>query len=151
MARTRHKGITRVEFPDKHMVGYYVRVAWGGKHRAKFVSDTRYGDRLAALDAAIQLRDQFERELGKPRTEHLIAAPTEENVSRNTGIRRIKEGHTWYWVATYSPEPGRRRTTRYSETKHGPRKAEQLARRFRREGERRRKRNLMTKTRQRPE
>lgn len=141
MAKTRHKGITRVDLPDHHMVGYYVRVNWNGQKRAKFVSDGRHGDRLAALDEAIRLRDAFERELGKPRTDRLIFGRHTRNTSGEPGIRRLKENGTWYWEASYSIGPGYRKTTRFSERKHGKRGAKLLARRFRAMGEAERRRS----------
>jgi hypothetical protein len=42
----------------------------------KFFSDKKYGDRLGALTAALEWRDQTERELGKPRSEEPVISPT---------------------------------------------------------------------------
>lgn len=65
------------------MYRYWVRIQWQGQKYAKFFSDRRYGDGLAALDAAIEWRNATERAVGKPRTEQLvIGAPS----SNNTGV-----------------------------------------------------------------
>ncbi|MEI6181163.1 MAG: hypothetical protein WCP31_10440, partial [Chloroflexales bacterium] len=132
----RHKGLTRCDYPERHMVGYMVRVAWAGERRQKFFADTKHGDRLGALAAALDWRDQQERELGKPRTERLIFG----KASSNTGIpgvtRLVRAGHPVLQVTWY--ENGRQRRTSISIDKHGERAALALARRIRADAEQRR-------------
>ena len=113
-----------------------VRVTWAGVRRQKFFADNKHGDRLGALAAALDWRDQQERELGKPRTERLIFG----KASSNTGIpgvtRLIRAGHPVLQVTWY--ENGRQRRTSISIDKHGERAALALARRLRAEAEQRR-------------
>lgn len=126
---TKHKGITRIDHPAKRTFGYFVRVTWNKQRRSKFFSDSVYGDRLAALDAALEWRNEAERELGKPRTERQVIG-----VSRTStgivGVRRtIKDGREVY-EATWR-DGNRIRRTSYSIAKHGERRALSLARRAR--------------------
>lgn len=135
--KTRHKGIMRYDNPKNQTHGYYVRVIWKKQRHSKFFSDGKYGDRLGALDAALQWRNETEKRIGKPRTDRLvIGIPT--GVSQKLGLRRIKSGHTEYWEATWSPYIGLIQRTRYSITKHGNRGALRLAQKAREVGERQR-------------
>jgi hypothetical protein len=135
---TKHKGITRIDHPAKRTFGYFVRVTWNKQRRSKFFSDSVHGDRLAALAAALEWRNQAERELGKPRTERQVIG-----VSRTStgivGVRRaVKDGREVY-EATWR-EGNRIRRTSYSIAKHGERRAFALARRARAKYERVRQR-----------
>ncbi len=135
---TKHKGITRIDHPAKRTFGYFVRVTWNKQRRSKFFSDSVYGDRLAALGAALEWRNEAERELGKPRTERQVIG-----VSRTStgivGVRRtVKDGREVY-EATWR-DGNRIRRTSYSIAKHGERRALALARRAREKYERQRQR-----------
>jgi len=123
---TRHKGITRLDYPAKRMFGYMVRVAWKGLIHQKLFSDKSYGDRLAALDAALHWRNQKEIEIGKPRTERMVfGKPGGDNPA--VGVSRRRENHTDYYEATWLNPEGRVQRTRFSISKHGERKALRLA------------------------
>ena len=113
-------------------------VTWNKQRRSKFFSDSVYGDRLAALGAALEWRNQAEQELGKPRTERQVIG-----VSRTStgivGVRRtVKDGREVY-EATWR-DGNRIRRTSYSIAKHGERRALSLARRAREKFERQRQR-----------
>lgn len=119
------------------MHGYNVRIRWQDQHRAKFFSDSKYGDRLGALTAALAWRDATEKELGKPRTERQVVGIFYSS-GPEAGIRRVREGHTEYYQATWTTYVGKQRRTKYSIAKHGEKKALQLARKAREQGERER-------------
>lgn len=134
---TKHKNITRVDHPKSRTHGYSVRIMWKGERRAKFFSDGVYGDRLGAFFAAKEWRDATEKELGKPRTERLVLG-----IPRSTapvvGVRRMREGYTDYYEATWATFARKQGRTRYSIAKHGEKRALQLARKARQQGERQR-------------
>jgi len=135
---TKHKGITRIDHPAKRTFGYFVRVTWNKQRRSKFFSDSVYGDRLAALTAAIEWRNATERELGKPRTERQVIGVARTSTGI-VGVRRtIKDGREVY-EATWR-DGNRIRRTSYSIAKHGERRALALARRAREKYERQRQR-----------
>lgn len=130
----KHKNITRVDHPSSRTHGYNVRIQWKGERRSKFFSDGLYGDRLAALSAAIDWRNKTEQELGKPRTERQVLGIT-HSPSGVTGVRRVREGHTDYYEATWGTTAGKQARTRYSIARHGEKRALQLALKARRRGE----------------
>ncbi len=133
----KHKNITRVDHDASRTHGYSVRIQWKGARRAKFFSDRTYGDRLGALFAAIDWRNKTEQELGKPRTERQVLGIT-NSPNGTRGIRRLRENHTEYYQATWATSAGKQRRTRYSIAKHGEKRALQLARQARLQGERER-------------
>ncbi len=113
---TRYVNITRMDYAKSQ--GYFVRVRWKGEARSKLFSDSVYGDRLSALAAAIEWRDQVTKELGKPRPGSPPPA--------NTGIHRRMRGGREVYEATWSVNGKRGRTT-YSIEKHGAKRAKALA------------------------
>ncbi|MDP9314128.1 MAG: AP2 domain-containing protein [Chloroflexota bacterium] len=133
----KHKNLTRVDHDASRMHGYNVRIMWQAQRRAKFFSDTKYGDRLGALTAALAWHDATEKALGKPRTERQVVGIF-YSTSAEPGIRRVRENHTEYYQATWATSAGKQQRTRYSITKHGEKRALQLARKARARGERER-------------
>jgi hypothetical protein len=129
----KHKNLTRIDHPYKNTHGYFVRIMWKGEKRSKFFSDSVHGDRLGALFAALEWRDRTEKELGKPRTERQVLGTT-YSASGIPGIRRIRENHTEYYVATWTTSTGKMRRTRYSINRHGERGALALAKKARANG-----------------
>lgn len=120
---TRHKNISRLDYPPRQMYGYWVRIQWQGQKHAKFFSDRRYGDGLATLDAAIEWRNATEQALGKPRTERLVVGAPKPNNTGVVGVRRRKENGTEYYEATWVAETRKLGRTRFSIAKHGEKKA----------------------------
>ena len=133
----KYKNLTRVDHEPSRMHGYNVRIMWQDQRRSKFFSDRKYGDRLGALTAALAWRDATEQELGKPRTERQVVGIF-YSTSTEAGIRRVREGHTDYYQATWATYAGKQRRTKYSIAKHGEARALQLARKAREQGERER-------------
>jgi hypothetical protein len=140
---TRYKGITRIDHPPKKTYGYNVRVRWKGTTYGKFFSDRKFGDRLAALAAAIEWRDKTEREIGKPRTEHPVVSVNSRNKTGIIGIRRRREGNHESFEANWVLN-GKVGRTRFSITRHGEKGALKLAMRARMQHERMRWRSPKT-------
>jgi hypothetical protein len=113
---SRYRNITRFDYGNTH--GYFVRLSWKHDRRSKFFSDGKYGDRLAALAAAIAWRDQTCEEMGKPNAN----APTRKDLGIH---RRTKEGRDVFEATWY--EDGRHRRTSFSVRKHGVKQARALA------------------------
>lgn len=135
----KHKNLTRIDHPKKNTHGYFVRIQWKGQSYSKFFSDNKCGDRLGALMAALQWRDQTEVTIGKPRTERqVIGAPNPPSSTGITGVRKRQQGKTWYYEATWSTSVGKQARTKFSISRHGERKARSLAVAARRRGEKER-------------
>ncbi|NTV63660.1 MAG: AP2 domain-containing protein [Oscillochloris sp.] len=131
---TKYKNLTRIETSPKHRPGYLVRVTWARKTHTKYFADAAYGDRLGSLAAAVEWRDQIEREVGKPRTNR----PAIGAAYSNTGIvgisRTTKAGKPIFQVTWY--EDGKQRRRVFSIELMGEQKALKAARKVRTEVER---------------
>lgn len=139
---TRHKGITRIDYPPKRTFGYMARVPWQGRMHQKFFSDKKYGDRLGALTAALEWRDKTERELGKPRSEEPVISPTPTSNTGVLGVSRVISGGKPKMQVTWS-ENGKVRRTSFSIERHGERGALKLARAKRVEADRQRRERIL--------
>ena len=145
MAKSGHKGISRIDQEARKHYGWYVRVTFGGQKHAKFFSDAKHGGKLAALDAAVEHRNQIEREFGKPRTDRQVAPKTARNTSGVVGVRRRQralagDGPTRevreYYEVSWNPWPGKVCRKMFSITELGERQAFLAACAFRRKKER---------------
>ena len=144
MAKSGHKGISRIDQDSRNTYGWYVRVMFDGKQVAKFFSDKMYGGKKKALDAAVQYRDEAERKLGRPRTDRQVISRQARNKSGIVGVqRRTKTVKTEsgdrvvnkYYVVTWNPEPGRVQTIFVPVDKYGEKGALLKACSIRREKE----------------
>ncbi len=88
MARSGHKGISRIDCPERKTVGWYVRVRLNKVTKSKFISDSAHGGKEAALLTAIECRNQLEQEMGKPRTDWVVVGDNPRNNSGIVGVRR---------------------------------------------------------------
>ena len=145
MAKSGHKGVSRIDSPAKKMHGWYVRVRFDKKTRAKFVPDRLHGGKEAALERAVEQRDEFERELGKPRTDWVIVGSNPRNPDGVTGVRRAvkkykgKDGtvyHNEVYEVTWNAGREKRGKTSVSIRKYGEARAFRMACAIRREKER---------------
>jgi len=126
---TKYKNLTRIEASPKHRPGYLVRVTWARKTHTKYFADAAHGDRLGSLAAAVEWRDQIEREVGKPHTNR----PAIGVAYSNTGIigisRTTKAGKPIFQVTWY--EDGKQRRRVFSIDGLGEQKALKAARKAR--------------------
>jgi hypothetical protein len=143
---TKYKGVTRIDrdagrHSDGRRItathGYMVRVLWRKERHQAFFSDLKYGDRLAALDAAVAWRDHTEERIGKPRTDRTVIGYANSNTGELGISRRTVRGHDVFEVAWRDPS-GKARRTKYSIDKNGEKRALQKAKKARRQGELRR-------------
>ena len=88
MAKSGHRGVSRIDSPAKKTHGWYVRVRFNKQSKARFIPDKLYGGKEAALAKAVECRDEFERALGKPRTDHQVVGHSGRNPGGVAGVRR---------------------------------------------------------------
>lgn len=145
MTKSGHKGVSRIDSPAKKMHGWYVRVRFNKQARAKFIPDRLHGGRDAALAKAVQCRDEMERELGRPRTDHAVVGHNPRNPGGVAGVRRAVKKHkgkdgTVYlnevYEVTWNAGRETRGRTSVSIKKHGEARAFRMACAIRREKER---------------
>lgn len=98
----KYKGISRIDQPGGHGVGWYARVTHRGKTHSKYFADGAHGGTDAALQKALRWRNTTERELGKPRTDRVVPNVSTRNRSGVPGVFRMKN----LYVVAWSPEPG---------------------------------------------
>jgi hypothetical protein len=137
---TKYKGVTRIDRDagrqsDGRRItaphGSMVRVFWRKARHQAFFSDRTYGDRLAALDAAVAWRDHTEERIGKPRTDRTVIGYANSNTGELGISRRTVRGHAVFEVAWHDPS-GKTRRTAYSIDKNGEKRALQKAKKARR-------------------
>lgn len=145
MTKSGHKGVSRIDSPKKKMHGWYVRVRFNKQGRAKFIADGAHGGREAALAKAVECRDEMERELGRPRTDHQVVGSSPRNALGVAGVRRAVRKHKGKGGAVFESEvyevtwnAGRERRGRTSVSirKYGELRAFRMACAIRREKER---------------
>jgi hypothetical protein len=59
MAKSGHKGISRIDCPQRKTVGWYVRVRLKNVTKSKFISDSVHGGKEVALEKAVEVRNQL--------------------------------------------------------------------------------------------
>ena len=138
---SRTPGICRIDQPDKHNHGFFVRVQRRGKIHSAFFTDCSHGGRKQALAAAQKHHRKLLAKLGPPKQmlrrwwaemrrrkgSSSIVGVQKRVLRRNGEVRK-------YWVATWSPEPYVVRRKAFSVKKLGAKKARRLAIRARRAG-----------------
>ncbi len=135
---SRTPGICRIDQPEKHNHGFFVRVQRRGKIHSAFFTDFKHGGRARAL-AAAQRHYRKMLKWFKPITRRRWAElPRRRGQSGIIGVQRLVDWRSWpirtYWMATWSPEPYVVRRRSFSVRKYGARKAKWLAIRARRAG-----------------
>jgi hypothetical protein len=133
MAReAKHKSISRIDQPEKHTHGWYVRVRYAKHEVSKFFPDKLHGSKKKALEQAIRFRDRTERELGKPRTDRLVVGRSPRGRNKIIGVRRVVKTTTTVsgeirknavYEVTWSPEPNIVQRTSISIRKYGAKEA----------------------------
>ena len=145
MAKSGHKGISRIDCPERKTVGWYVRVRLKNVTKSKFISDSKHGGKEAALAVAVETRNQLEQELGKPRTDWVIVGENPRNTSGVVGVRRTakkykgKDGRVYLnevYEVTWNAGREKRGRTSVSISKYGERSAFLRACAIRRQKER---------------
>jgi hypothetical protein len=122
------KSITRIDQPEKHTHGWYVRVRYSGEEISRFFSDKAQGGKKKSLDAAVKFRDSTERRLGKPRTDRFVVARSPRGSKHIPGVRQVMKSTRLangelkaspVYEVTWSPEPNVLKRTSISIKKFG--------------------------------
>ena len=125
--------ISRIDQPQKHNHGYYVRVTRNGKTQAKFFPDKSNGGKRAALRAAKECQEQLLQWAASQ--ERKRKKPSARNTSGIVGVNRATNATgEEYWQAAWVDSSGRRRNAKFSIKKYGEEKAKSMAKKARRDG-----------------
>jgi hypothetical protein len=105
MARSGHKGISRIDHKKRNTHGWYVRVTFQGTTHSKLFSDSVHGGEEKALQRAIRYRNKLEREVGRPRTDRTVVSKVARSNTGIQGVNRIWKGTGEAYEVTWSPSP----------------------------------------------
>lgn len=122
--------IARLDLPSACTHGWQVRLQRRGIKYAKFFADGPHGSAENALHAARAWRndllDRFENE-----ERARICQRSPRNSSGVVGVSKVSvttNGTTYtFWQATWSPEPGKRKSVKFSIKRHGDTVAFEMA------------------------
>jgi hypothetical protein len=133
--------ISRIDQPEKHNHGYYVRLTRNGKTKSKFFSDKSSGGKRAALRAAKHHEAEL-LELAAKKVKTGRAKLSKRNTSGLLGVSRGAWNENGrkaaYWQAAWIDGEGTRKSRKFAVSKYGEEKALRLAKKARREGLRQR-------------
>jgi hypothetical protein len=138
---SRTPGICRIDQPDKHNHGFFVRLQRRGKTHSAFFSDIKHGGRKPAFAAAQDHYRKLRAKLGEPKLNSRRFWAEVRRRKGHSGIHGVQKvvdrrsgKPATVWKATWSPEPYVVRRKQFSVRKHGAKRAKLLAIRARREG-----------------
>ncbi len=132
-------GITRIDQPEKKNHGYYVRITHRGKGFQKYFPDKSLGGKPKALKAAKDYRDALLKKMPKSKQESASKKKRKIKYSGVVGVTHVisksPKGTVYeYWQAAWNDAEGRRRTAKYSISRYGDGKAQEMAKKMRRDG-----------------
>lgn len=138
---SRTPGICRIDQPEKHNHGFFVRLARRGKIHSAFFSDKKFEGRESALAAAQEHYRKLRVKLGEPKTNSRrfwAELPRRKGRSGIIGVQKLVDRRSrkpvTVWKATWSPEPYVVRRKQFSVRRYGAKRAKLLAIRARRAG-----------------
>ncbi|GAB4378702.1 MAG: hypothetical protein Kow0042_27390 [Calditrichia bacterium] len=139
------KGVSRIEQPEKHNFGWYVRVRYKGEVKNKFFSDKKNGGKAKAFQLAKswykkEIKKIVKRigggaiEAGIP--SGILVTVNKRNNTGVVGVQRIerkKKTTTYRAYRVTFKEGGKHKTRFFSIDKYGDKQAFEMARRFKAE------------------
>jgi len=137
--RTHHEplGVTRIDAPESHAVGWMARVQRGKERRNEFFADKDCGGSLEAKEAAIRQVREWRAQLPAAQTSHRGVRTRrnksgEVNIYKRTYRPKDKpELEYEFWAGTWLERDGRKRNKAFSchkYTEHGAKRLAQIAR-----------------------
>ncbi|MDR1304929.1 MAG: hypothetical protein LBK76_06860 [Verrucomicrobiales bacterium] len=134
----KHPGVCRIDQPQKHNHGYYVRLTRNGKRFAKFFSDRTHGGKENALVVAVEYYAGLDQKYARMPRKAFAQIARRKNKTGILGVSKITKdvkGRVYsFWQATWSPVPGEVAKKAFSIKKYGDEKAKQLAIKARKKG-----------------
>lgn len=126
------KGVTRIDDPGRHGVGWYARVVYRGRTFSRYFADGAHGGTRKAFQKALAWRNETEKVLGKPRTDRTVAAVGRRS---RTGVQGVYQQNKSIVVA-WTSKPGQLQRKFISIDKYGREEALRRAVELRRKKER---------------
>ncbi len=100
--RLKAKGVTRIDDPGRHGVGWYARVVFRGKTTSKYFADGAHQGKESAFQKALAWRNAEEKRVGKPRSDRLVPTTSTRSPTGVAGVYQSKQS----FVVAWSPRRG---------------------------------------------
>jgi hypothetical protein len=130
--KSKHKGITRIEYEGVATRGWMVRITRAGKRKQKFFSDKSFGGKNKALTEAKRCYDEWLAEAGPIKTARNVK--TSRNSSGKVGVHvvrnidsRWKNAESFGYCASWVTPDGERRKLSFAWKRYGKKTAWALA------------------------
>lgn len=126
------RGIVRLKY-ETTSEGWNARYMREGVPFSQMFSDSKYGSPEASLAAAIEWRQHAEEVLPPRDRREYANIGRRHNQSGHIGVYRTPQHYrvdgtpVYYWVASWCPEPGKRKHRSFSVDKYGEEQAKELA------------------------
>jgi hypothetical protein len=126
------RGIARIDQPEKHNHGFFVRLQREGIIHSAFFADKSYGGKRRAFRAAQKHFRGLEKKYRPMTRKRWAEMPRRKGKSGIIGVRRAivrwpGQRRRVYWQANWSPKPHVVKRRTFSVRKFGERKAKTLA------------------------
>jgi hypothetical protein len=127
-------GVTRINAPESHAIGWMARIQRGQERRSEFFADKDSGGSAKAKTAALRQVRQWRKQLPPASTSHR-GVLTQRNKSGEVNIfkrlQKAKDNEYEFWTGTWIERGGRKRLKSFSchkYTEHGAKRLAQIAR-----------------------
>jgi len=127
-------GVTRIDAPKSHAIGWMARVQRGKERRSEFFTDKDCGDSAKAEEAALRQVAQWRAQMPPAQTSHRGVA-TKRNKSGEVNLAKrtqtTAKSTYEFWTGTWMETGGRRRLKSFSchkYTEPGAKRLAQIAR-----------------------
>lgn len=132
------KGISRIDQPEKHNHGWFIRLTCKGRSYSAFCSDKKCGGKAKGLVKARAIYAKLVKEhpkMTRKEFAQVVRRPNKTGIPGVTKLVKLVQGKKYtFWQATWSPEPGVVAKQAFSVDKYGVAKAKALAIRSRKAG-----------------
>jgi len=132
------KGLSRIDQPEKHNHGWFIRLNCKGKRYSAFCSDKKCGGRSKALSKAQAIYAKMVKDhppMSRKEFAQIGRRPNKTGIIGVTKLIKFVRGKKYvFWQATWSPKPGQVAKKAFSVDKYGPTKAKKLAIKARKKG-----------------
>jgi hypothetical protein len=132
------RGISRIDQPEKHNQGWFIRLTCKGKRYSAFCSDKQHGGKAKGLVKARAIYAKLAKahpKMTRQEFAQVVRRPNKTGIPGVTRLTKVVRGRKYvFWQATWSPEPGVVAKQAFSVDKYGVAKAKALAIRARKTG-----------------
>lgn len=136
--RSKTPGVSRIDQPDKHNHGWYMRLTRCGKRIATFFADKKYGGKAKALAQARKHYAKLNRQhppMSRFEFSQVERRPNKSGIVGVSKINKVVKGKPYkFWQATWTSVDRKVQKAAFSIGKFGEAKAKKLAIKARKQG-----------------